>query len=131
PVLLINHKRNEVVPLNLKIGDEYNTLIVTGPNAGGKTVALKTVGLLQLMFQSGMLIPVYERTSMRMFDKIFINIGDEQSIENDLSTFSSHLRSLKDIVDNADESSLILIDEICSGTDPNLGSALSAAILKD
>src|SRR5690606_4215023 len=117
PVLLINHKRNEVVPLNLKIGDEYNTLIVTGPNAGGKTVALKTVGLLQLMFQSGMLIPVYERTSMRMFDKIFINIGDEQSIENDLSTFSSHLRSLKDIVDNADESSLILIDEICSGTD--------------
>lgn len=131
PVLLINHKRNEVVPLNVKIGEEYNTLIVTGPNAGGKTVALKTVGLLQLMFQSGMLIPVYERTTMRIFKKIFINIGDEQSIENDLSTFSSHLKSLKDIVDNADENSLILIDEICSGTDPNLGSALSAAILKD
>jgi DNA mismatch repair protein MutS2 len=131
PVLLINHKRNEVMPLNVIIGEEYNTLIVTGPNAGGKTVALKTVGLLQMMFQSGMLIPVYERTSMRLFKKIFINIGDEQSIENDLSTFSSHLKSLKDIVDNADENSLILIDEICSGTDPNLGSALSAAILKD
>ena len=131
PILLINHKRSEIVPLSVKIGDEYNTLIVTGPNAGGKTVALKTVGLLQLMFQSGMLIPVHEKTSMRMFDKIFINIGDEQSIENDLSTFSSHLKSLKDIIDNADDKSLILIDEICSGTDPNLGSALSAAILKE
>lgn len=131
PILLINHKRNEIVPLSVKIGDGYNTLIVTGPNAGGKTVALKTVGLLQLMLQSGMLIPVHEKTSMRLFDKIFINIGDEQSIENDLSTFSSHLKSLKDIIDNADDKSLILVDEICSGTDPNLGSALSAAILKD
>ncbi|MCB0723257.1 MAG: endonuclease MutS2 [Ignavibacteriae bacterium] len=131
PVLLINHKKNEIVPLDLKMGDEFNTLIVTGPNAGGKTVALKTVGLLQLMFQSGMLVPVAERTTMRLYDKIFINIGDEQSIENDLSTFSSHLRSLKDIIDNADDKSLILIDEICSGTDPNLGSALSAAILKN
>ncbi len=131
PVLLLNHKRNEVVPLDIKIGENFNTLIVTGPNAGGKTVALKTVGLLQLMFQSGMLITVHEKTTMRLYDKIFINIGDEQSIENDLSTFSSHLKSLKDIIDNANDKSLILIDEICSGTDPNLGSALSAAILKD
>lgn len=131
PVLLLNHKRSEVVPLELKIGENFNTLIVTGPNAGGKTVALKTVGLLQLMFQSGMLITVHEKTTMRLYDKIFINIGDEQSIENDLSTFSSHLKSLKDIIDNANDKSLILIDEICSGTDPNLGSALSAAILKD
>ena len=131
PVLLQNHPRKEVEPLNLKIGEDYNTLVVTGPNAGGKTVALKTVGLLQLMLQSGMLIPVDDKTSMRLFDKIFINIGDEQSIENDLSTFSSHLASLKDIIDNADENSLILIDEICSGTDPSLGSALSSAILKD
>jgi DNA mismatch repair protein MutS2 len=131
PVLLLNHKRSEVVPLDIKIGEDFNTLIVTGPNAGGKTVALKTVGLLQLMFQSGMLITVHEKTTMRLYDKIFINIGDEQSIENDLSTFSSHLKSLKDIIDNANDKSLILIDEICSGTDPNLGSALSAAILKD
>jgi DNA mismatch repair protein MutS2 len=131
PVLLLNHKKSEIVPLDINIGEDFNTLIVTGPNAGGKTVALKTVGLLQLMFQSGLLIPVHEKTTMRLYEKIFINIGDEQSIENDLSTFSSHLKSLKDIIDNADDKSLILIDEICSGTDPNLGSALSAAILKN
>ena len=91
---------------------------------------MKTVGLLQLMLQCGILIPVSDDSEFRLFKKIFVNIGDEQSIDNDLSTFSSHLKSLKDIINNADEESLILVDEICSGTDPVLGSALSCSILE-
>ncbi len=131
PVLLQTHKRTEVVPLNLLIGDEYNTLVISGPNAGGKTVVLKTVGLNQMMLQSGILVPVNPESDFRIFDNIYVSIGDEQSLENDLSTFSSHLKSIKEIVDNANEGSLILIDEIASGTDPVLGSALSAAILNN
>lgn len=131
PLLLQTHKRSEVVPLNLTIGEEFNTLVISGPNAGGKTVVLKTVGLNQLMLQSGILVPVNPESEFRLFEKIFISIGDEQSLENDLSTFSSHLKSIKEIVDNADDRSLILIDEIASGTDPVLGSALSASILKN
>ncbi len=129
PVLLQTHKRTEVVPLNFKIGGNFNTLVISGPNAGGKTVVLKTVGLCQLMLQSGMLIPVLPESKVKIYESVFISIGDEQSIENDLSTFSSHLKSVKGIVDNADNSSLVLIDEIASGTDPVLGSALSSAIL--
>jgi len=131
PVLLQTHKRSEVVPLNLFIGEKYNTLVISGPNAGGKTVVLKTVGLTQLMLQSGILIPAKPESEFRLFSKIFISIGDEQSLENDLSTFSSHLKSIKDIIDHSDDESLILIDEIASGTDPVLGSALSASILKN
>ncbi|MEO6694140.1 MAG: endonuclease MutS2 [Ignavibacteria bacterium] len=131
PVLLQTHKRNEVIPLNLSLGEKYNTLVISGPNAGGKTVVLKTVGLNQLMLQSGILIPVRPESEFKLFEKIFISIGDEQSLENDLSTFSSHLKSIKEIIDNSDENSLILIDEIASGTDPVLGSALSASILKN
>jgi DNA mismatch repair protein MutS2 len=130
PVLLQTHKREEIVPLNLTFGEEFNTLVISGPNAGGKTVALKTIGLLQLMLQSGILIPAKPESEFPVFMKIFISIGDEQSIENDLSTFSSHLQSIKEILDHADNSSLILIDEIASGTDPVLGSALSSSILK-
>jgi len=130
PLLLQTHKRNEVVALNLKLGDEFNTLIISGPNAGGKTVVLKTVGLIQLMLQSGILIPVNPESEFRLFNNIFISIGDEQSLENDLSTFSSHLKSIKEITDKSDDKTLILIDEIASGTDPVLGSALSASILK-
>jgi len=131
PVLLQTHKRNEVVPLNLSIGEKYNTLVISGPNAGGKTVVLKTVGLTQLMLQSGVLIPAKPESEFKLFKKIFISIGDEQSLENDLSTFSSHLKSIKEIIDHSDDESLILIDEIASGTDPVLGSALSASILKN
>lgn len=131
PVLLQTHKRSEVVPLNLSIGDKYNTLIISGPNAGGKTVVLKTVGLIQLMLQSGILIPVNPESEFRLFKNIFMSIGDEQSLENDLSTFSSHLKSIKEIIDEGDSDSLILIDEIASGTDPVLGSALSSSILKN
>ncbi|HRE40853.1 MAG TPA: endonuclease MutS2 [Ignavibacteria bacterium] len=129
PILIQTHKKSEVVPLNLNITSENNTLIITGPNAGGKTVTLKTLGLLSLMTQCGLLIPVHPETEIKIFHKIFVNIGDEQSLENDLSTFSSHLISLKQIIDNSNENSLILIDEICSGTDPNLGSALSSALI--
>lgn len=130
PILLQTHKTNAIVPLNVELGNEYNTLVVTGPNAGGKTVALKTVGLLQLLFQSGILIPADSSSKLPIFKKIFISIGDEQSIENDLSSFSSHLKYIKEIISNCDSSSLVLIDEICSGTDPKLGGALSASILK-
>lgn len=129
PVLIQTHKKTEVVPLNLSLTDTKNTLIITGPNAGGKTVTLKTVGLLTLMIQSGLLIPADEETELKIFNKLFVNIGDEQSLENDLSTFSSHLLSLKKIIESSDENSLILIDEICSGTDPVLGSALSSALI--
>ena len=130
PVLVKNQDRKNVVPLDLKIGRGYNTLVVTGPNAGGKTVALKTVGIVQLMFQSGILPSVDPSSIMRLFKDIFVNIGDDQSIESNLSTFSSHLKSIKEIIDNADSNSLVLVDEICSGTDPTLGSALSSAVLK-
>ncbi|TRZ65849.1 endonuclease MutS2 [bacterium] len=129
PILLHQLDKNKIVPLNFKIGGDYNTVIITGPNAGGKTVALKTLGLLQLMFQSGMLLPADATSELRIFEKIFVNIGDNQSIVNNLSSFSSHLKSIKDIVDNFNGKSLILIDEICSGTDPSFGAALSSAIL--
>ena len=131
PVLLENINKANVIPLNLNIGKDFNTLIISGPNAGGKTVVLKTIGLLQMMLQSGILIPCDDNSTMRIFSKIFVNIGDEQSIAHNLSTFSSHLKVIKDIIDNSDENSLVLIDEICAGTDPTLGSALSCAILKN
>jgi DNA mismatch repair protein MutS2 len=130
PLLLQKHTAKDISPLNLKIGKEINTIIVTGPNAGGKTVALKTAGLLQLMLQSGLLIPADYNSRFRIFKKIFVNIGDEQSIENNLSSFSSHLKSIKNIIDDCDSESFVLIDEICSGTDPTFGGALSSSILK-
>jgi DNA mismatch repair protein MutS2 len=130
PVLIQAHRIKDIVPLDVEIGGEFNTLVITGPNAGGKTVALKTIGLLQLLFQSAILISADSSSKFRIFRKIFINIGDEQSIENDLSSFSSHLKYIKDIISNCDSDSLVLIDEICNGTDPKLGGALSASILK-
>lgn len=131
PVLLQNHKRDEVIPLNFRIGKDFNSIIISGPNAGGKTVSLKTVGLLALMLQSGILVPVHYESKFKILTKIFVSIGDQQSLENDLSTFSSHIDYLKKILDGADNKSLILIDEICSGTDPVLGSALSCAIIQN
>lgn len=130
PVLLQTHNAKSIIPLDVELGNEYNTLVITGPNAGGKTVSLKTVGLLQLLFQSGILIPADSSSKLPIFKKIFISIGDEQSIENDLSSFSSHLKYIKEIISNCNPDSLVLIDEICSGTDPKLGGALSASILK-
>jgi DNA mismatch repair protein MutS2 len=131
PLLLLKHSRKDVKPLSLEIGKEYVTLIITGPNAGGKSVALKTIGLLVLMVQSGLHVPASNESEINIYDKLFVDIGDEQSIENDLSTFSSHLSNLKDIIENADKNSLVLIDEIGTGTDPTEGGALAESVLEE
>ena len=119
------------VPLNFEIGDDYRTLIITGPNAGGKTVVLKTVGILTLAVQSGFHIPAEEGTEISVFNKIFVDIGDNQSIENALSTFSSHVKILAGIIKESSKSTLLLFDEIGSGTEPNEGAALAIAILEE
>jgi DNA mismatch repair protein MutS2 len=129
PLLLKKLGRNNTVPLNFKLSDE-KVIIITGPNAGGKTVVLKTIGLLSLMLQSGIHIPVNPDSNFLVFNKILIDIGDQQSIEDDLSTFSSHLKNLKKISEEADANTLVLLDEIGTGTDPTEGSALAAALLK-
>ncbi len=130
PILLQRHRRDEVVPLTLELGEDFCTLVITGPNAGGKSVALKTVGVLSLMAQSGMHVPASEQSEFRLFGKMFVDIGDDQSIENDVSTFSSHLVNLKRIVEQADDASLVLVDEIGAGTDPTEGGALAASVLE-
>lgn len=119
------------VPLNFEIGDDYRTLIITGPNAGGKTVVLKTVGILALAVQSGFHIPAKEGTEISVFNKIFVDIGDNQSIENALSTFSSHVKNLAKIIKESSKATLLLFDEIGSGTEPNEGAALAIAILEE
>lgn len=120
-----------VVPLNFEVGKGYRTLIITGPNAGGKTVVLKTVGILTLAVQSGFHIAAKEGTEISVFDKIFVDIGDNQSIENALSTFSSHVKNLAEIIKQSTKSTLLLFDEIGSGTEPNEGAALAIAILEE
>ncbi len=130
PLLFQRHKLKEIVPLNFEVGEDVRTVIITGPNAGGKSVALKSVGLLCLMVQSGCHVSAFGESEIPVFSDIFVDIGDEQSIENDLSSFSSHLKNLHQIIENANETSLVLIDEIGSGTDPVEGSALSAAVLE-
>jgi len=131
PVLLQRHPREEVIPLELELGASVRTLVITGPNAGGKSVAMKTVGLLALCTQAGMHIPAAPESELGVFDDVFVDIGDDQSIENDLSTYSSHLLRLRDILQGANQKSLVLIDEIGAGTDPAEGGALAASVLKD
>lgn len=130
PILLLRHPRERIVPLSLEIGTGFGTLLITGPNAGGKSVAMKTVGVLVLMVHSGIHIPASPESEFPTVSKLFVDIGDDQSIENDLSTFSSHVVRLKEILESADNKSLVLIDEIGAGTDPVEGGALAAAVLK-
>ncbi|MCX6135715.1 MAG: endonuclease MutS2 [Ignavibacteriales bacterium] len=131
PVLLQRHKREEVVPLDLELGGDIRTLVITGPNAGGKSVAMKSIGLLAACAQSGLHIPAAPESELCVFHSMFVDIGDEQSIENDLSTYSSHLLRMRDILVGADERSLVLVDEIGAGTDPAEGGALAASILTE
>ena len=120
-----------IVPLDIVLTPEKRILLISGPNAGGKSVCLKTVGLLQYMFQWGMPVPASESSEMSVFEDIFIDIGDDQSIENDLSTYSSHLNNMKEIIGNADGRSLVLIDEFGSGTEPAAGGAIAEEILRE
>ena len=127
--LSLQKQDKQVIPLDITLTEEKRILIISGPNAGGKSVCLKTVGLLQYMLQCGLLIPLHESSRTGIFASIFIDIGDEQSIENDLSTYSSHLTNMKHFVRNCNEKTIILIDEFGSGTEPQIGGAIAEALL--
>lgn len=131
PLLYLSLKKQhkEVVPLDIELTAEKRLLIISGPNAGGKSVCLKTVGLLQYMLQCGLLVPMHESSRIGIFEHLFIDIGDEQSIENDLSTYSSHLTHMKYFVRNCNERTILLIDEFGSGTEPQIGGAIAEALL--
>ncbi|MBR3985627.1 MAG: Smr/MutS family protein [Bacteroidales bacterium] len=130
PLLYLNHK-GQVVPFNIDLNEEAHILIVSGPNAGGKSVCLKAVGLIQYMLQCGMLVPCRETSEFGIFDRIFIDIGDEQSIDNDLSTYTSHLQSMKQLLETADANTLFLLDELGGGTEPRSGCAIAEALLEE
>jgi DNA mismatch repair protein MutS2 len=133
PLLFLAYQKTDkkIVPLNLQMPENEHILLVSGPNAGGKSVMLKTVGLIQYMLQSGLLVPVGEATLLGFFKNIFIDIGDEQSLENDLSTYSSHLTNMKFFLEKTDEKTLFLIDEFGTGTEPSLGGAIAESILEE
>ncbi len=132
PLLLLTHRKQNkaVIPLNVSLNSEARILVVSGPNAGGKSVMLKTIGLVQYMAQCGMLLPVSPDSKVGLFKNLFIDIGDEQSIENDLSTYSSHLTNMREFMRHADHKTLFLIDEFGTGTEPSLGGALAESILE-
>ncbi|MEQ9404471.1 MAG: endonuclease MutS2 [Cyclobacteriaceae bacterium] len=133
PLLYLSHKETgkQVVPLNLSLDGENRILIISGPNAGGKSVALKTVGLIQYMFQCGLPVPVGDGSEFGIFDGLFLDIGDAQSIEDDLSTYSSHLTSMKYFLRNSDKKTLFLIDEFGKGTEPQFGGAIAESVLHE
>ena len=132
PLLYLHNQadKEETVPLSLSLNQEQGILLISGPNAGGKSVAMKTAGILQMMVQAGLLVPVKEDSQVGIFQKLFVDIGDDQSIENDLSTYSSHLSNMNYFTENADETTLFLIDELGTGTDPELGGPIAEAILE-
>ncbi len=130
PLLYLSLKgKREVIPLTIDLTATNRMLLVSGPNAGGKSVCLKTVGLIQYMAQCGLLVPLHDRSSVGVFSELFLDIGDQQSIENDLSTYSSHLRNMAYFIAQASESTLVLLDELGSGTDPNFGGGIAQAVL--
>ncbi len=133
PLLYIYNKANKkpTIPVDLTLNDKQRILVISGPNAGGKTVTLKTVGLLQLMLQSGLLVPVHPDSEMGIFKQIMIHIGDTQSLEFELSTYSSHLKNMKHFMENANGKTLFFIDELGSGSDPNLGGAFAEVIMEE
>ncbi len=133
PLLLLKNKDGGkvTVPFDMKLFKPNRLLLLSGPNAGGKSITMKAVGLLQLMLQSGMLVPVHEESEMGVYNKIFADIGDQQSLEDDLSTYSSRLQNMKTFLDHADRQTLILIDEFGAGTDPKIGGAIAEAILRE
>ena len=127
----LHNEKNEIVPLDYTFNEDQRLIVISGPNAGGKSVALKTIGILQFMLQSGYLVPCNAESSFRIFEHIFVDIGDNQSIESDLSTYSSHLKAAKHIINFCDESTLVLMDEIGTGTDPMFGGPMAEAILEE
>ncbi|MCQ2200016.1 MAG: Smr/MutS family protein [Paludibacteraceae bacterium] len=131
PLLYLSHKKlgKSIVPLNIKLDDKNRILIISGPNAGGKSVCLKSVGLIQHLMQCGMLVPMNPDSTMGIFHKIMVDIGDEQSIENDLSTYSSHIANMKQFVKTCDNRTILLIDEFGGGTEPQIGGAIAEALL--
>jgi DNA mismatch repair protein MutS2 len=129
--LLALHKEHGVVPLDLSLGGEHTTMVITGPNAGGKTIALKTAGLLTLMALSGMPVPANSASSFPLLDTVLVDIGDEQSIDADLSTFSAHISNISSITERAGPRTLVLMDELGTGTDPQQGAAIGSAVLRD
>ncbi len=133
PLLLLYHRKSmkKTIPVNLKLDDKSRLLVISGPNAGGKTVTMKTIGLLQLMLQAGLLIPVHPHSTLGIFKQIMIHIGDTQSLEFELSTYSSHLINMKHFMEEANGRTLFFIDELGSGSDPNLGGAFAEVILQE
>ena len=132
PLLLLNFKKEAktVVPLNVQVDEGTRIIVVSGPNAGGKSVCMKTVGLLQMMVQAGLLISAAEGSVAGVFKQLFVDIGDDQSIESDLSTYSAHLSKMKNFVEQANGKTLILIDEFGTGTDPQFGGPIAEAVLE-
>lgn len=133
PLLYLSFKKQgkKMIPLNVELTEKQRILIISGPNAGGKSVALKTLGLIQYMFQCGLLVPVAETSTLGLFQNLFIDIGDEQSLENDLSTYSSHLTNMRQFLSRSNKKTLFLIDEFGTGTEPGLGGAIAEAILEE